>query len=54
MAYKLLGMAVWKLGKLFLRRKYGSYSPSKPLIAGGVLAIALGALLFAQRRGNAV
>ena len=51
MAYKLLGMAVWKVAKLFLRRKYGSYTPGRPLIAGGVVAIALGALLFAQRRG---
>lgn len=54
MAYKLLGMVVWKFAKLFLRRKVGTYSPGRPLIAGGVLAIALGALLFAQKRGHSI
>jgi hypothetical protein len=55
MFYKLLGMAVWKGGKLFLRRKYGAtYVPRKPLIAGGVAAAALGAalLLVQQRRST--
>ncbi len=53
MAYKLLGMAVWKVAKLFLRRKYGRAHAPKPLIAGGLLALALGVLVLAQRRGGA-
>lgn len=54
MFYKLLGMAVWKGGKVFLRRKYGpTYAPRKPLIAGGVAIAAVGAaLLLAQQRRN--
>jgi hypothetical protein len=52
MAYKLLGMAVWKGAKLFLRRRYGTAMVPKPALAGGVIAIALGVLLLA-RRGSA-
>ena len=47
MAYKLLGMVVWKGAKLFLRRKYGT---TKPLVAGGVLVVALAVLLALQKR----
>lgn len=53
MFYKLLGMAVWKAAKIFLRRKYGpTRAPRKPLIGGGLLAVAAlgGAALLAQRR----
>ena len=49
MAYKLLGMAVWKGAKLFLRRKYGT---TKPLVAGGVLVVAIGVLVALLRREN--
>jgi hypothetical protein len=53
MFYKLLGMLVWRGAKLFLRRKYGPTYAPKPLLAGGVLAIALGiALLVVKRNGN--
>ena len=49
MAYKLLGMVVWKGAKLFLRRKYGATHAPKPLLAGGVLALVLGAVLLLRR-----
>ena len=49
MFYKLLGMAVWKGARLFLRRKYGPAMLPKPALAGGVLALALGVLLLARR-----
>ena len=53
MAYKLLGMAVWKGAKLFLRRRYGSTMTPKPLLAGGVILVALGALALARRGSSA-
>ena len=52
MAYKLLGMAVWKGGKLFLRRKYGPTYAPKPLIAGGVIVAVIGVLLLARGRDS--
>jgi hypothetical protein len=48
MFYKLLGMVVWKLAKTFLRRKYGPTYVPKPVVAGGVLALALGVLLLVR------
>ena len=53
MAYKLLGMAVWKGAKLFLRRRYGAAMLPKPALAGGVLLVALGALLLSRRSSSA-
>ena len=50
MFYKLLGMAVWKGGKLFLRRKYGPTYAPRPLVAGAVLIAALGVVLALMRR----
>ena len=50
MFYKFLGMLVWNAGKLFLRRKYGPAYAPKPVIAGGLLVVVLGALLFANSR----
>jgi len=47
MAYKLLGMAVWKGAKYFLRRKATAASPPKPLLAGAVAVLVLGAALLA-------
>ena len=51
MFYKLLGMLVWKGGKLFLRRKNGpTYLPA-PLLAGAVVLIvgAVVGLVLAKR-----
>ena len=53
MAYKLLGMAVWKGAKLFLRRKYGRTYAPKPVLAGaGLLVFAILALVVYGRRDN--
>ena len=52
MFYRLLGMAVWNGGKLFLRRKYGrSYIP-KTVLAGAALALVGGAVLVIVRRNG--
>ena len=50
MGYKLLGMAVWKGAKLFLRRKYGPTYAPKPLVAGGLLVALIGVFLLAKSR----
>jgi hypothetical protein len=52
MGYKLLGMAVWKGTKLYLRRRYGTPPSSKPLVAGGLLVAAVGLLLLAKSRDS--
>jgi hypothetical protein len=55
MFYKLLGMAVWNAGKLFVRRKYVSTSVPKPLLAGAAVAVAGGialAVLAAKRAAS--
>jgi hypothetical protein len=52
MFYKLLGMAVWNGGKLFLRRRYGSTYVPKSVLGGAGLAVvaAVAAALVAARR----
>ena len=50
MAYKLLGMTVWKGAKWFLRRKYGAAMAPKPLLAGGLLALILAIALATRQR----
>jgi hypothetical protein len=52
MFYKLLGMVVWNGAKWFLRRKYGPTYVPKPVVAGGVLALALGVLLLVRSRSE--
>jgi hypothetical protein len=52
MFYKLLGMLVWRGGKLFLRRRYGPTYAPKPLVAGGILAVVAVVALAAARRGS--
>jgi hypothetical protein len=52
MFYKLLGMAVWRLAKMFLRRKYGPTYVPKPLLAGGLVAVMIGVLLLLGRRDS--
>jgi hypothetical protein len=49
MGYRILGFAVWKGAKLYLRRRYGD-KPRK-LAAGAVVLVAVGGLVVAQRRG---
>ena len=52
MGYKLLGFAVWKGAKWFVRRKYGD--KPKKIFAGTVVAAALlaGVLVAAKRNGD--
>ena len=50
MFYKLLGMLVWNAGKVFLRRKYGPTYAPKPVVAGGLLAVVVGALLLVNSK----
>jgi hypothetical protein len=51
MLYKLLGMALWKGGKLVLRRRYSTYVP-KPLLAGAALAVAGGVAVLLLRNNS--
>ena len=50
MLYKLLGMIVWKVGKLFLRRKYGATMAPPAVLAGGVVAVLLAVALLLRGR----
>jgi hypothetical protein len=51
MFYRLLGMAVWKGGRLYVSRKYGGKLPGRALAGvGGLLVLVVGALLFSSRR----
>jgi hypothetical protein len=55
MLYKLLGMAVWNGGKMFLRRKYGSTYVPKSVLAGVVVAavaVAGAGVALAARSGE--
>jgi hypothetical protein len=53
MFYRLLGMAVWKGAKLYLRRRYGGRPPSRLIAAlGGVLVVGTAAAVLAARRGT--
>ena len=50
MFYKLLGMAVWNGGKWYLGRRLGSNAGTKALVAGGVMALGLGAAAVLAKR----
>jgi hypothetical protein len=50
MIYTLIGKAVVKGAKLFLRRRYGPTYAPKPVIAGAVVALVVGLALAAGRR----
>ncbi len=52
MAYRLLGMVVWKAGRWFLGRRYGHLVPSRRAAAAGVAGLlVLGAAGAALARG---
>jgi hypothetical protein len=53
MAYKLLGIVVWKAGKSLLRYRYGGMMAPKPVLAGGLLLVVAGVLLAARQRVGA-
>jgi hypothetical protein len=51
MAYKLLGMVVWRAGRWYLRRRYGGRGRGRfGLAAGAAGAAALAAVLAARRK----
>ena len=50
MAYKLLGMAVWKGAKWYLRRTYGHLVPSRRVALAGLVALVVAALAVAGRK----
>ena len=52
MAYRLLGMAVWKGAKLFLRRRYGHLVPSRRVALGALVVSLVAGLALAQWRGD--
>jgi hypothetical protein len=52
MAYKLLGIVVWKGAKWVLRRKYGAVMAPKPLLAGGLVLALVAAVLAARQRAQ--
>ena len=52
MAYKLLGIVVWRAGKYFLRRKYGTARAPKPLVAAGMALAIAGAILAARQASS--
>jgi hypothetical protein len=53
MAYRILGMAVWKGGKWFLRRKFGpTYVPRPVLFAAGLAFVgAVAAVVLSRKEG---
>jgi hypothetical protein len=52
MFYKLLGMAVWNGGKLFLRRRYGRTYVPKSVLAGAAVALVGAVALLVAARHN--
>ena len=50
MFYKALGMIVWNGAKWFLRRKYGAARAPKPLLAGGLALLLIGAGVAAAKQ----
>ena len=50
MAYKLLGMAVWKGAKWYLRRTYAHLVPSRRVALAGLVALVVAALAVVGRK----
>ncbi|HZO36762.1 MAG TPA: hypothetical protein VFB41_07795 [Solirubrobacteraceae bacterium] len=51
LGYKLLGMVVFKAGKLYLRRRYGGLVPSRRAALAGLFGLLLvGVVAGATRR----
>jgi hypothetical protein len=48
--YRLLGMAVWKGGKWFVRRRYGGLVPSRRVAAAGFVGLAVVALALGRAK----
>ena len=52
MGYRLLGWATWKGAKWVLRRRFGGRAVPVPMLAGGLVAGALGVALAVRRGGR--
>ena len=52
MIYTLIGKAVVKGARLYLRRRYGPTYAPKPVIAGAVVVAVVGTAVLASRRDN--
>jgi len=50
MAYKLLGMVIWKVGKSLLRYRFDGAKTSRSVLAGGLLLVIVGVALAAARQ----
>ena len=53
MVYTLIGKAVVKGAKLFLRRRYGPTYTPKPVLAGAIVAAVVGVAVVANKQQNA-
>ena len=53
MFYKVLGMAVWRGAKWFLRRKYGATMAPKPVLVGALLLVIAGIAAATRQRAGA-
>ncbi|MDX6640893.1 MAG: hypothetical protein QOF12_1904 [Solirubrobacteraceae bacterium] len=50
MAYKALGWAVWRVARIYLRRRYGGVvTKRRVLLAGGAIAVAAGLAVVGLR-----
>jgi hypothetical protein len=49
MFYSLLGRVVWFGAKWYVRRRVGHLRPPRPVLAGGVLALVVAAVLISHR-----
>jgi hypothetical protein len=53
MGYKLLGFAVWNIGKLVVRRKVRSAASTRNLAIAGAVGVAIvGAIVAGSRSGE--
>ena len=52
MGYKLLGFAVWNIGKLVVRRKVRSAASTRNLAIAGVVGVAIAGALIAGSRSS--
>jgi hypothetical protein len=50
MFYRLLGMAVWKLARLYLGRRFAPNVSTKALAAGGAVAVGAAVAVLALKR----
>ncbi len=50
MVYKLIGMAVVKGARIFLRRRYGPTMMPKPVLAGAVVAGVVAVAVLTNKR----